>query len=319
LKRETLIYCLLIAVFAALPLFGLSSYNLHVLIMIGIFLILSQSLNLMMGYVGLLSLACSGFFGVGAYISALLSLHYKLTFIPSFFAAGLGSAALAACVGIPFLRLSRHSFVVGTLAFLLMCDLVSRNWTSVTRGPMGLPGIPSPRIVLPFLPSIAVSSKEAHYYFILVLSCLVLYGFAKLTTSRLGRAFTAVRDDEVLAKAMGIHTFKIKWIAFVLSAFLAAVAGSYYAHYITFVDPLIFDLYYLEVALVTVIVGGAGTVWGVAVGAFLFTILPEFLRVVGGLRLLVYGIILFLSILLIPEGIGGAIRNRLRRRRVAEG
>ncbi|MCX5877500.1 MAG: branched-chain amino acid ABC transporter permease, partial [Deltaproteobacteria bacterium] len=115
MKRATIIYLLLIAFFAALPLFGLSSYSLHVLIMIGIFLILSQSLNLMMGYVGLLSLACSGFFGVGAYISALLSLHYKISFLPCFFAAGLGSAALAACVGIPVLTLSRHSFVVGTL------------------------------------------------------------------------------------------------------------------------------------------------------------------------------------------------------------
>ena len=176
--------------------------------MIGVFLILSLSLNLMMGYVGLLSLATSAFFGTGAYISALLALNFKMPFIFCFFTAGIGSALIASCVGIPFLRLSKHSFVVGTLAFLLICDLVSRNWTSVTRGPMGLPGIPSPRFNLPGPPDIAITSKLAHYYFTLVLVGLVLFLFTKLVGSRLGRAFMAIRDDEVLAKSMGIHTFR---------------------------------------------------------------------------------------------------------------
>jgi branched-chain amino acid transport system permease protein len=286
--------------------------------MIGIFLILSQSLNLMLGYVGLLSLGTSAFFGVGAYVSALLALNFKTAFLACFLAAGLGSALLAACVGIPFLRLSRHSFVVGTLAFLLICDLVSRNWTSVTRGPMGLPGIPSPRFNLPGLPPIAITSKVAYYYLTLILVCLVLIFFVKLINSRLGRAFRAIRDDEVLAKSMGIDTLKYKWIAFILSAFIAAIAGSYYAHYIMFVDPLIFDLYYLEYILIAVIVGGAGTIWGVVAGAFIFTILPEFLRLAGGLRLVIYGFVLLLSIHLIPEGIGGIINKSLKRRRLTK-
>ena len=272
----------------------------------------------MLGYVGLLSLATSAFFGVGAYVSALLALNFKIPFLACFLAAGLGSALLAAFVGIPFLRLSKHSFVVGTLAFLLICDLVSRNWTSVTRGPMGLPGIPYPRFNLPGLPPIAISSKVAHYYFTLILVCIVLIFFVKLINSRLGRAFRAIRDDEVLAKSMGIDTLKYKWIAFILSSFIAAIAGSYSAHYIMFVDPLIFDLYYLEYILIAVIVGGAGTVWGVVAGAFIFTILPEFLRLAGGLRLVIYGFVLLLSIHLIPEGIGGIINQRLKRRRLTK-
>lgn len=307
-----------LAFFAALPLAGPSTYSLHILVMTGIFLILSLSLNLMMGYVGLLSLATSAFFGAGAYISALLALNLKSPFLICFFTAGLGSAIIAACVGIPFLRLSKHSFVVGTLAFLLICDLVSRNWTSVTRGPMGLPGIPSPRFSFPGLPEIVVTSKVSHYYFTLILVTLVLLLFGKLIASRLGRAFMAIRDDEVLAKSMGIDTFKYKWIAFIISAFIAAIAGSYYAHYVMFVDPLIFDLYYLEYILITVIVGGAGTIWGVVAGAFIFTILPEFLRLAGGLRLIIYGFILLLSIHLIPEGIGGIINRSLKRRRLVE-
>ncbi len=318
MKNRNLLYLSILALFGVLPLIGLSSYTLHLLIMIGIFLILSQSLNLMMGYVGLLSLATSAFFGVGAYISALLSLHFNTSFPLCFLAAGFGSALVAACVGIPFLRLSKHSFVVGTLAFLLICDLVSRNWTSVTRGPMGLPGIPSPRLHIPGLPAIAITSKVSHYYFILILVCLVLFFFVKLINSRFGRAFRSIRDDEVLAKSMGVHTSKYKWLAFTISSFMAGIAGSYYAHYILFVDPLIFDLYYLEVTLITVIVGGAGTMWGVVAGAFIFTILPEFLRLAGGLRLVIYGFILLLSIHLIPEGIGGIIKNRLKRRPMVE-
>lgn len=282
--------------------------------MIGIFLILSQSLNLMLGYVGLLSLGTSAFFGIGAYLSALLALNLKVPFLACFFAAGLGSALLAACVGIPFLRLSKHSFVVGTLAFLLICDIISRNWTSVTRGPMGLPGIPSPRFDLPGLPAITITTKTAHYYFILVLVTLVLILFVKLIRSRLGRAFRAIRDDEMLARSLGINTFKYKWIAFIISSFIAAIAGSYFAHYIMFVDPLIFDLYYLEYMLITVIVGGAGTVWGVGVGAIVFTLLPELLRIAGGLRLVIYGFVLLLSIHLIPEGIAGIVKRHLTRR-----
>jgi len=318
MKFKFLYYALALVFFAVLPLLGLSSYSLHILIMIGIFLILSQSLNLMMGYVGLLSLGTSAFFGVGAYVSALLALNFKTPFLASFLAAGLSSALLAACVGIPFLRLSRHSFVVGTLAFLLICDLVSRNWTAVTRGPMGLPGIPSPRFNIPGLPPITITSKVDHYYFIFILVCLVLLLFVKLINSRLGRAFRAIRDDEVLAKSMGVNTFKYKWLAFIISSFIAAIAGSYFAHYIMFVDPLIFDLYYLEYILITVIVGGAGTVWGVVAGAFIFTTLPEFLRLAGGLRLVIYGFILLLSIHLIPEGIGGIINRGLKKRRLVE-
>ncbi len=318
MKWRSLYPLIALAFFAALPLLGLSSYTLHILIMIGIFLILSQSLNLMMGYVGLLSMGTSAFFGVGAYLSALLALNLKAPFLVCFFTAGLGSALLAACVGIPFLRLSKHSFVVGTLAFLLICDLVSRSWTSVTRGPMGLPGIPPPRVMLPGLSTIAITSKIGYYYLTLILVCLVLFLFVKLINSRLGRGFRAIRDDEILARSMGVNTFKYKWIAFILSSFIAAIAGSYFAHYILFVDPLIFDLYYLEYTLITVIVGGAGTVWGVVVGAILFTILPEFLRLAGGLRLVIYGFILLLSIYLIPEGIGGLVNKRLKRRRVVE-
>jgi branched-chain amino acid transport system permease protein len=183
---------------------------------------------------------------------------------------------------------------------------------------MGLPGIPSPRFNIPGLPPIAITSKVAYYYLTLILVCLVLILFIKLINSRLGRAFRAIRDDEVLAKSLGINTFKYKWLAFIISSFIAAIAGSHFAHYIMFVDPLIFDLYYLEYILITVVVGGVGTVWGVVAGAFIFTILPEFLRLAGGLRLIIYGFILLLSIHLIPEGIGGIINRGLKLRRQVE-
>jgi branched-chain amino acid transport system permease protein len=241
------------------------------------------------------------------------SFQYILSLL--FLAAGFGSALVAPAW--ESLSTPVEAFlVVGTLAFLLICDLVSRNWTSVTRGPMGLrassPSVPHPR-----------TSGDCHHLESIPLLlhphlvCLVL-SFCETHHSRLGRAFRSIRDDEVLAKSMGVHTSKYKWLAFTISSFMAGIAGSYYAHYILFVDPLIFDLYYLEVTLITVIVGGAGTIWGVVAGAFIFTILPEFLRLAGGLRLVIYGIILLLSIHLIPDGIGGIINNGLKRRRLAK-
>lgn len=291
-----------------IPLFG-SPHVLRILIMTGVFIIISQSFNLIAGYTGMMSLCQTAFFGIGAYTSALLALELGAPFLLALTLAGLFCAIISVGIGVPALHLSKHSFVITTLAFLLICNLMARS-LEITGGPMGLPGIPPPRLVLPHILDISFVSLKSYYYLILSLDIVVLLALRVLVNSRLGRAFTAIREDEVLAKAMGINTMRYKLLAFSIAAFIAGIAGSFYAHYITYIDPDIFGFYYLNYIVVMVMVGGPGTIWGVTVGAVIFTILPELLRVAKELRLIIFGLILLFSILQMPGGIAGEVQKR---------
>ena len=281
-------------------------------------MIVAQSFNLVLGYVGYLSLAQTAFFGIGAYTSTILAVTYKQSFWVGLVVALVIPAVIAAAVGIPFLRLSRHSFVISTLGFLLICWLIARNWVEVTRGPLGIPGIPSPTLTL--FDQITISfSNRTNYYILVMIFVLILHLLLiKLVNSRIGRAFIAIREDEALAQAVGINTMKYKLLAFSIAASIAGMAGSLYAHYITFLDPTIFEFYTLEYVLVITLVGGSGTIGGPVLGSIIFTILPELLRVAKELRLIIYGGILLLTVLLIPEGIGGRFKTYIHKRRIKE-
>jgi branched-chain amino acid transport system permease protein len=267
--------------------------------------ILALSLNLVLGYAGLLSLAPPAFFGIGAYTSALLALRLHLPFWIDITAAGLGGLVFAAAIGIPSLRLSRHSFVIVTLSFTLLAQLVATKWTGLTRGAMGLPGIP-PATVL----GVAVIGKVAWYYLVMSITLASLGFFTLLVRARLGRAILTVREDEILAQAAGINTWKVKLHTFAISGLLGGVAGSCYAHYITFIDPSVFDFYYMENLLIMVILGGSGTVWGVVAGAVIFNMVPELLRIHPELRTFLYGIVLLVAVSAAPEGLAGWVGAR---------
>ena len=258
---------------ALLPIFIRSNYLLHIMVMTEIYVILALSLNLVLGYAGLLSLAPPAFFGIGAYASALLALRLGVSFWPALAGAAVAGLLFAAAIGVPSLRLSRHSFVIVTLSFTLLAQLVATKWTALTRGAMGLPGIP-PATLFGF----AMKGKTGWYYLVLAISLAALTFFAILVQSRLGRAILTVREDEVLAQASGINAWRVKLYTFAISGLLGGVAGSCYAHYISFIDPSIFDFYYMENPLIMVVLGGAGTVWGVVAGAVIFNVVPEILR-----------------------------------------
>jgi branched-chain amino acid transport system permease protein len=272
----------------------------------------------MLGYVGFLSLAQTAFFGIGAYTSTILAVTYSQSFWVGLVLAIIIPSVIAAAVGIPFLRLSRHSFVISTLGFLLICWLIVRNWVEVTRGPLGIPGIPSPKLSVFNLLDLNFAGR-VNYYILVIVFVLVLHILlTKLVRSRIGRAFIAIREDEALAQAVGINTMKYKMLAFSISAGIAGVAGSLFAHYITFLDPTVFEFYNLENILVITLVGGSGTIGGPMLGSIIFTILPELLRVAKEFRLIVYGAILLLTVLLMPEGIGGKFKTYLHKRRIRE-
>ena len=316
--RRALVYIILAIGALSVPFFVQSPYILHILILTGIYLILAQSLNLMLGYVGFLSLAQTAFFGIGAYTSTILAVTYNQSFWLGLVLAIIIPAVIAAAVGIPFLRLSRHSFVISTLGFLLICWLIARNWVEVTRGPLGIPGIPSPKLSIFNLLDLNFASRVNYYILVIVFVLILHILLAKLVGSRIGRAFIAIREDEALAQAVGINTMKYKLLAFSISAGIAGVAGSLFAHYITFLDPTVFEFYNLENILVITLVGGSGTIGGPILGSIIFTILPELLRVAKEFRLIVYGAILLLTVLLMPEGIGGKFKAYLHKRRIRE-
>ena len=295
-----------------LPLWLASPYHLHVVIMAGIFTILALSLNLLLGYTGQLSLGHAGFFGIGAYTSALLALRGDRSFW-----IGLASAALAAGlagwgIGRLALKLRGAYFVLVTISFAGVISLVSINWMELTNGPLGLPGVPPPELF-----GVPLRTKAAYYYVVLLAAVLAYLVCHRLVHSRLGRAFLALRENEPLAESVGVDPVRTLVAAAVVSAAMAGVAGSLYAHYVRFVSPEVFLFGYTVTMVIMVVAGGKGTLLGPVVGALLFTALPEALREAMDWQwqMLAYGIVLVLLVFFLPRGIVPAVERAWRRPR----
>jgi branched-chain amino acid transport system permease protein len=313
-----LVYIGAAAVLAGMPYFVTSAYVFHLIILSGIYIVFALSYDIVVGYLGMLSLAHPAFYGVGAYTSTLLVMRLDVPFILAFLLAGLLALIVALVVGYPALRLSYHSFAIVTLAFTLIMRVIWINWERLTKGPMGIPGVPRPSLDLPFFGSIPIDTATGYYYFILVLvilTCLFIY---LMIDSRVGRAFLSIRENEVLAETLGVNAFKYRMIAFAIGAFFAGLAGSFTAHYVTFVGPEFTDFYYITMLLIMVILGGSGTIHGVILGAVVFTFVPEYLRITPEFRDVIYGFILLLTIVFMPEGMGGKINHLLERRRLKQ-
>jgi len=203
----------------------LGGYYLHALIIAMIFLLPAHGLNLILGYTGMLSLAQGVFFGIGAYVSALLSLHFGTSFAFNLVASGVIAGAIALPLGIPALRLRTYSFVMCTLGFVVIAQTVAKNWISMTRGDMGLAGIPQPKFQFGST-VLNINTIPAYYYLAPVVAILATLGFYALIKSPAGRAMVAIRDNEVLAESLGVPTWAYKLVVFMLSAMFAGLGGS---------------------------------------------------------------------------------------------
>jgi len=282
-------------------------YLIHILILIGIYTILSVSLNLIAGYTGLISIAHAAFYGVGAYVAALMALHLQSPFLLNIICAIILSGLLGALIGIPSLRIRDDYFVISTFAFQVITFSIMNNWVSFTGGPMGLPGIPQPMIF-----GLAISS---HLGFLLLVgfSCaVVLWISQRLIQSSFGRVLKAIREDEVFAQAVGKNVASYKVLVFVIGAGMASVAGVMYAYYISFIDPTSFTVMESIFIISIVIIGGAGSFWGPVAGAVLLVTLPEALRFVGmpsaiaaNMRQIIYGGLLVAFMMWRPQGLMG--------------
>jgi branched-chain amino acid transport system permease protein len=283
------------------PLWVANPYHLHVLIMAGIFTILALSLNVLLGYTGQLSLGHAAFFGIGAYTSALLSLPpLEWSFWVALPAAALTAGAAGWAIGRLALKLRGAYFVLVTISFAGVISLVSINWMQLTNGPLGLPGVPAP-VLGPW----TLRTKPTYWYLVLAAVALAYLVCRRLIGSRIGRAFVALRENEPLAASIGVDGTHYLVLAAVVSAAMAGVAGSLYAHYTRFVSPEVFLFSYTVTMVIMVIAGGQGTLAGPIVGALLFTALPEALReaVAWQWQMLAYGVVLILCVFFLPRGI----------------
>ena len=308
----------LLIVACVVPFLGLSPYMMSVAVLTLVYVVLSQGLNLIYGYTGWLSFAQVAFWGIGAYTAAILWTRAGVNPWLGVAAGGAVAVAAALVVGLPSLRLSRTAFIIVTLTFTLLLQLLATDWIRLTRGPLGLPGLPSLRVSLAGY-STTFATAGQFYWVMLVWAVVTLAVVYRIVRSRLGRTLLAIRSDEYLAQAQGIPTLRYKLAAFAVSAAFSGVAGGLYGFYLSVVDPTVFGFYFTQAILVIVVVGGRGSFWGVTIAAVLVSAAPEALRWADEWRLITYGIVLIVVVLVMPGGFAGALKARggLRRRRVA--
>ncbi|MCK4821013.1 branched-chain amino acid ABC transporter permease [bacterium] len=304
-----------IALSLVFPLLIKDPYYQHILNISFLFAISTYALNIITGFTGQLNIAHAGFIGVGAYVSALATTNFSLSFWAAMPLAGLVTGLCGFLVGYPSLRVRGIYFALTTLALGELLFIVFDNWISVTGGPMGITGIPAPSpITLSKSISLTFDSKTGFYYLCLAFVFLSIYVNRELLNSRLGRAMLAIRENEDLAQSVGISIAQTKVIAFVLSTIMCGISGSLFAHYFRFISPVSFTLGEMFRILTMLVVGGMGTLSGPLLGTLIFTALPEFLRSVEAYQWIAYGVILMLCVAFMPEGIVGYINKKIGER-----
>ena len=299
---------LCVLIFAGLHVLIKNDYYVHLLIMAGIYILLTEGLNLIVGYVGELSLGHQAFLGIGAYASALLALRLGISFWLCLVGAGVIGGLVSFGIGYVTLRLRHAYFVIVTICFAGIIQLLALNSDKLTGGPMGLGGIPAPRVAIGGW-EYQFYTKTSFYYLIFCLVIITLYVCYRLVNSRFGRACIGIRENEELAESLGISPFRYAMIFSVIAGIFASIAGSFYAHYISFISHELMGFSQMVIMLIMLYVGGRGTVSGPFVGAILFTIIPEYLRAIEGFRMPVYGLLLILAILMMPRGIVPTVRS----------
>jgi branched-chain amino acid transport system permease protein len=298
------------AVLATLPIWGGTPYRLELGITAATFTVLSTGLNLVYGYTGLLSFAQVAFFGIGGYTAALLTLDAAWPMFAGALAGGALATLFGLLIGYTSLRLSRHAFAIVSLSFALLCLIIARDWVSLTRGPMGIPGLIAPTLTLSGLGKIGLDDPAAFYWLMLVYAAIVLALVHRLVRSRIGRAFVAIKLNQPLAESQGIDPLRYRLLAIGVSALTSGIAGGFYVFHLTIVDPSIFDFYYTETMLIMVIVGGPGSFWGVVAASLAFSAIPDLLRFTTDLRMVLYGAVLIAAMIAFPRGLGAWVTER---------
>jgi len=291
----------LLAVFAVVPAalaaYG-DGYPYRLAELLMIFSILAASLNLVAGTAGLVSLGHAAFYAVGAYAAGLLATRTGLGLEATLPASALAGGVAAGLVALPAIRLVRVFFTVATLSAGEIIGFVLTNWDGLTNGPMGVRGIPRFRLF-----SLDLGSRLATYYVIAAVTTAAVYAVHRLTCSFYGNALRTLREDDQSAAAMGLDVHLLKVGVFAIGGALAGMAGCLFAHSVGFISPDMFGLNESILMLTMVVVGGLGSWPGAVVGAGALILLPELGRSAGHFRMVAVGLVLFLSIVLMPRGL----------------
>jgi branched-chain amino acid transport system permease protein len=299
---------ILVGALGCLPLLYSNNYVLHLLVLASINVILACGLNISTGYTNQISLAQGALCGVGAYASALAALTFGLSFWVTLPLSAVFTGLVGLLLAVPTLRVHGHYLAITTLGFQMVINLTMSQWYSVTRGAFGIGGIPG----VASLGTLSFQSLRAQYYLYAGLAMLGVYLLRRVVGSTVGLEMVAVREEEQAAACMGIHVSRTRVLALTMSAVYAGVAGCMLAHYMGSISPREFDIWESVMVLAMVLIGGRGTVVGPVIGAVVLTLAPELLRQLSNYRLIVYGLLMMVIVVFLPNGLVGVLRRPAR-------
>jgi len=268
-----------------------------------VYIILALGLNLIFGYTGQFAFANAAFFGVGAYVSSLLTVKLGIPFWLSMPLGGIAAMAIGCIISIPALRLARFYLAILTIALGEQIQWVFIHWESMTYGAGGFP------VPYASLGGLVFNSDRSIYYINLGVTIFILWATKNILESRIGRAFVAIRDSEVAAQCMAVPLTGYKVLAFAISSFYAGIAGGLYSITVGFVSPENFGIVQVTLHFCMVMVGGLGSMIGSVAGALVLTSLPELLRHYQAYQEMIFGIILLLILIFMPRGISGTLKR----------
>lgn len=312
-KKDILGFAALALAIIILPFFVDSKYYYIVLNVIGLNTLVVVGLNLLIGFAGQISLGHAAFYGLGSYFSGILTVNYGFPLWPAMLVGMLTTGIIAFLIGYPALKLRGHYLVMATLGFGIIINILMGELEQFTGGHDGLMGIPPLSIG-----NLSFDSDLKNFYLIWSLVFICMLTARNLLNSRVGRALRAIHGSETAANSLGVNTASYKVKVFVLSAVYASLAGSLYAHYITFISPSTYDFYYSIQVVTMVIVGGMGSLWGSLFGAGILTVISEALHVAQQYHIIAYGAFLCLVLIFLPEGILAGGYNLYRKIKTAK-
>lgn len=312
-KLENILYgnrlkplLVLAAIILLLPTFVKSQYIFTILILIGIYAIVTVGLSLLIGYAGQISLGHAAFFGIGAYASAILSGTHQMSPWLAMLIGMVATFIIAYVIGIPILKLKGHFLALATIGINIIVYILMLGLNNITGGAAGFVGIPILTIF-----GFSLNDKLFFYFFVWLVAFLIIILSTNIVRSHVGRLLRSIHDSEIATETLGVQVSKYKVAIFALSAAFASIAGSIYAHYITFISPPTFYITKSILFLIMVMVGGASSVWGAVLGTAIIMFLNELIRFVGHtyfgisgeVEIVVYGLIIILIMMYLPKGL----------------
>lgn len=306
-KKKIALFVVLLATALVFPFLS-SPYQVNIMTTALMYVVLGLGLNIVVGMAGLLDLGFVAFYAVGAYSYALLNFHFGLGFWAALPIGGILAALFGILLGFPVLRLRGDYLAIVTLGFGEIIRLVLENWSAFSQGPSGISNIPRPSF---FGMDMSLTMAIDYVYYLMIIFVIItIFVVNRLQNSRLGRAWIALREDEIACQAMGIDKRKTKLVAFSLGAFWAGIVGVMFSAKTTFINPASFTFLESAIILAIVVLGGMGSIVGVIIGAFVLILMPEYLRGLSEYRMLVFGGVMVIMMVFRPQGIIGTLRRK---------